>query len=89
MMNALRLREGFSIPLFQLHTGVNLDTWQASLDAAIERGLLEQRGLDIRATDTGYNWLNDILQLFMPDEIPAVEKRYRVIPLNIATEKNK
>lgn len=89
MMNALRLREGFSIPLFQLHTGVSLDTWQASLDAAIDRGLIEQSGLDIRATDTGYNWLNDTLQLFMPDEMPAVEKRYRVIPLNVATEKNK
>lgn len=88
MMNALRLREGFPIPLFELHTGVKLDTWQASLDAAIERGLIEQSGLDIRATDTGFNWLNDTLQLFMPDEVPAMDKRYRVIPLNVAPENN-
>ena len=89
MMNALRLREGFPIPLFELHTGVSLNTWQSSLDAAMERGLLEQNALDIRATDTGYNWLNDTLQLFMPDEVPALEeKRYRVIPLNVATDKN-
>lgn len=88
MMNALRLREGFPIPLFELHTGVSLNFWQTNIDAAIKRGLIEQQGLNIRATDTGYNWLNDTLQLFMPDEHQAAEKRYRLIPLNIATENN-
>lgn len=89
MMNALRLREGFSIPLFELHTGVSLNNWQASLESAMERKLIEQKGLELRATDTGYNWLNEILQLFMPDEQPAADKRYRIIPLALAGQSDK
>ena len=89
MMNALRLREGFSIPLFELHTGVSLNTWQASLETAMERNLIEQQGLELRATDTGYNWLNEILQLFMPNEQPTADKRYRIIPLALASQSDK
>ena len=83
MMNALRLREGFPIPLFELHTGVALDRWQGALEQAMNKGLLEQSGLDIRCTDTGYNWLNDTLELFLPANTVSNEKRYPVIPLKI------
>lgn len=87
MMNALRLREGFTIPMFELHTGVRLDRWQRSIDKAIDRGLLEQAGLQLRATEQGFNWLNDTLQLFLPDEQPSTTKSYRVIPLNLEASK--
>lgn len=79
MMNALRLTEGFPIPLFEQHTGVSLLSWQSAIDRAIEQGLLMKNGLDLRATDTGMNWLNSVLELFLPGE-----KRYPVIPLNLA-----
>lgn len=87
MMNALRLREGFAIPLFELHTGVSLNRWQTNIDQAIDRGLLEQSGLQLRATEQGFNWLNETLQLFLPDAQPAAAKRYRVIPLNLDSNK--
>lgn len=87
MMNALRLREGFALPLFALHTGVSLDTWQQNIEQAIERGLLEQAGLQLRATDQGFNWLNDTLQLFLPENQPKNSTSYRVIPLNLVSGK--
>ena len=83
MMNALRLREGFPIPLFELHTGVSLHRWQSTIDNAMERGLLEQVGLNLRATATGFDWVNETLELFLPDAQPSNDKRYRVIPLNL------
>ena len=83
LMNALRLREGFPIPLFELHTGVALDRWQPAIDDAMDQGLIEQEGLNLKATPLGYNWLNDTLQLFLPEEEPAKIRRYPVIPLNL------
>jgi len=66
MMNALRLREGFAVPLFRQHTGVELDYWQPNIERSIERGLLAQTGLNLHTTPTGFNWLNELLQEFMP-----------------------
>ena len=83
LMNALRLREGFAIPLFELHTGVTLDRWQPAIDDAMEQGLIEQEGLNLRATPLGFNWLNDVLQLFLPEKELMQTKRYPVIPLNL------
>lgn len=83
MMNALRLREGFSIPLFEQHTGISLDRWQPAIEQALEKGLLEQIGLHLRATDDGFNWLNETLQLFMADEQNATSRSYNVIPLKL------
>jgi len=88
MMNALRLREGFPIPLFELHTGVSLDHWQSSIEVAIERGLMEQSGLQLKATETGFNWLNETLQLFLPDKQPTTKKSYQIVPLILDPRKS-
>ncbi len=82
MMNALRLRDGFAIPLFEQHTGISLNHWQGAIDAAIEKGLLEQSGLRLKASPHGFNFLNTLFELFMPDAIeekPVL--RYPVISL--------
>jgi len=98
MMNALRLIEGFPIPLFELHTGVSLMHWQHTIEQATDRGLLQQHGLNLQATPTGINWLNDVLELFLPDSNGSAgnqrhssadanagnsTKRYPIIPLNL------
>jgi len=97
MMNALRLIEGFPIPLFQLHTGVSLMPWQGVIEQALEKGLLEQSGLHLHASETGINWLNALLELFldshetgkttslkqMVNPSASSERRYPIIPLNI------
>lgn len=81
MMNALRLREGFPIPLFELHTGVSLTQWQTPIQQAMERGLIEQSGLHLRCTPDGFNWLNELLELFLPDTNPDSLKSYKIIPI--------
>ena len=81
MMNALRLQEGFSIPLFERHTGMPLTQWQGAINEAMDKGLLEQHELNFKATDTGFNFLNDLLELFMPQS--KFSARYPVIPLKL------
>ena len=70
MMNALRLKDGFEIPVFQQHTGVSIDRWQSSIQKAIDAGLLQQSGLRLHATQEGFNFLNDLVAYFMPEEEP-------------------
>lgn len=97
MMNALRLLEGFPIPLFQRHTGVSLTPWQSTIEQATTRGLLTQSGLNLHATETGINWLNELLTMFLPDtnteesasasdavKSSEAKLRYPVIPIKIS-----
>jgi len=79
MMNALRLTDGFPLSLYALHTGTELYQWQPAINAAIEDGLLTQVGMALQPTAKGLNFLNDLLQRFMPAE---TERRYPVIPLH-------
>jgi len=83
MMNALRLVDGFPLPLFQKHTGVSLLSWQKTIDAAYEKGLVEHTGTVLKPTKMGLNWLNTTLEMFMEDAAEVTTKRYPVIPLNI------
>lgn len=87
MMNALRIKKGFPIPLFEQHTGVSLNHWQPTIERAMRDGLLEQSGLNLHASDKGYDWLNTILQLFLPDDAGdasgSVKKNYPTIALNL------
>ncbi len=78
LMNALRLSEGFPVPVFQLHTGQALHQWQGIINQAIDDGLMETRGLSLATTATGFDYLNELLERFVPDE---TEHRYPVIPL--------
>lgn len=95
MMNALRLIDGFPIPLFEQRTGISMMPWQTAIETATAKGLLEQNGLNLRATATGINWLNSTLELFLEqtasadgrsndsDAAPA-QRRYPIIPLTIS-----
>jgi len=83
-MNALRLVDGFPIPLFQQHTGVSIDHWQGAIEAASQRGLLRQSGFELKATREGFDFLNDLLDCFMPEQSDTSDTdsfRYPVIPL--------
>ncbi len=78
-MNAFRLVDGISIPLFQANTGVPLTTWQDTIERAVDDGFLAQDGMYIKPTSKGINFLNELLQLFLDE--PDEHKRYPVIPL--------
>ena len=65
MLNALRLREGFTSGLFAARTGVHLDALPGYAQA-LSRGLLEVTGDQVRATELGWRFLNDTVELFLP-----------------------
>ena len=68
MMNALRLTGGFPRRLFTERTGLPLAVIDTELAAARERGLIEITADDIRPTERGRRFLNDLLTLFLRDE---------------------
>lgn len=68
MLNALRLREGFSPSLFTERTGLPFHRLKAGLDQAMQRGLLLVDGGErVRPTETGWLFLNEAIQLFLED----------------------
>jgi oxygen-independent coproporphyrinogen-3 oxidase len=68
MMNALRLSGGFESGLFQARTGMPITVVEQALNAAQRRGLLDWQLQRIVPTERGRNYLNELLQLFMPEE---------------------
>ncbi|MBY0483213.1 radical SAM family heme chaperone HemW [Nitrosomonas sp.] len=72
MMNALRLTGGFETAVFQERTGLPISAVQKQLDEAEQRGLLVHDNHRIKPTVLGRRFLNDLLQLFLP-ETPNLE----------------
>lgn len=68
MMNALRLTGGFDTSLFQERTGLPITVLQQQLDEAEQRGLLVHDRLRIKPTVLGRRFLNDLLQIFLPEK---------------------
>ncbi len=66
MLNTLRLTEGFSSSLFAAHTGLAINHIEAALKEAEEKELLDWSATHIRPTPKGQQYLNDLLQLFLP-----------------------
>lgn len=68
MLNALRLREGFTLELFSRRTGLDPDTILPRLASARQQGLMETWGLDgWRPSDLGFRFLNDLQLQFLDD----------------------
>jgi len=70
MMNALRLTEGFAVRLFEERVGVPMTAVLERLEAAERRGLIERDPARVRPTPLGRRFLNDLLQMFLPDKTP-------------------
>lgn len=66
MLNALRLNEGVPTPMFMERTGLPLSHFQTALDEAEEKGLLDYTVQHIRPTALGRQYLNTLIELFLP-----------------------
>ncbi|MFP4155039.1 MAG: radical SAM family heme chaperone HemW [Halothiobacillaceae bacterium] len=66
MLNALRLRAGFAVPVFFERTGLPISQVQDTLTGAERDGLIDWDITRIRPSDTGWRYLNDLLQRFLP-----------------------
>jgi oxygen-independent coproporphyrinogen-3 oxidase len=68
MLNALRLTDGFDQTLFESRTGLSWNSVQPNISEANRRGLLEPLAdQKWRATELGRHFLNDLIELFLPD----------------------
>ena len=68
MLNTLRLIEGFPAALFQERTGLPLLAIEARLREAEKKGLIERDWQRIGPTARGRLFLNELLELFLPEK---------------------
>ena len=66
MLNALRLREGFSLTDFSARTGLPLSAIDGALREGLAKGWLAQDGVWVAPTTRGFDFLSDLQSLFLP-----------------------
>lgn len=67
MLNALRLNEGSDLATFEFRTGLARGVLHDSLSRAHQRGWLDVAGDMFRASTLGQRFLNDLVELFLPN----------------------
>lgn len=75
MMNALRLKNGVDQSLFFSTTGLLLSQLEEVIVQAESQKLLKRDKNRIQPTSHGYQFLNELLQLFMPENFPFLAKQ--------------
>jgi oxygen-independent coproporphyrinogen-3 oxidase len=66
MLNALRLKDGFGLQQFAERTGLAITAIQQGLDEAERKGLIERDFARVKPSVRGYDFLNDLQALFLP-----------------------
>ncbi|MEP2301937.1 MAG: radical SAM family heme chaperone HemW, partial [Kangiellaceae bacterium] len=79
MMNAMRLKQGVSLNSFSPRTGIPVNQIEKSIERCQQRGLVELEQNIIKPTSTGYVFLNEILNEFMPEKFPQLDKTERIL----------
>ncbi len=67
MLNALRLKEGFSLMDFTERTGLPISAIQKGLEEAQAKGLIERDLMLAKPTERGFDFLSDLQSLFLAD----------------------
>jgi oxygen-independent coproporphyrinogen-3 oxidase len=67
ILNALRLAEGFAVPLFAERSGLPITVIERQLQAAEAQGLIERDFRTIKPSERGRRYQNTLLQLFLHD----------------------
>ena len=65
MLNALRLKEGFTLPDFVQRTGLAVTVLQEPLARAERLGLIERDLVRVKPTSKGFDFLSDLQALFL------------------------
>ncbi len=65
MLNALRLREGYSLEDFRDRTGLPLSSIEPGLQTALEKGWITREGQHVQPTALGFDFLSDVQELFL------------------------
>jgi putative oxygen-independent coproporphyrinogen III oxidase len=65
LMNALRLNDGVATSHYLSRTGQSIEAITPQLDAALRKGLIEPWDHQLRPTERGRLFLNDLLEMFL------------------------
>ena len=68
LLNALRLKNGFNHMQFERHTGLPYEQLQPHIDPLLKDGLIIAEHQNIRCSEKGYHFLDDVLQHLLPQE---------------------
>ncbi len=68
MLNGLRLKDGIELTRYTERTGLPLSSIHPAIDEAVRQGWLLRDAGWIRPTERGYDLLNDVLELFLPED---------------------
>ena len=66
MLNALRLRSGFKLRDFCEKTGLPVSAIESALVQAEKKGLIERDLVQVKPSERGFDFLNDLQALFLP-----------------------
>lgn len=66
MMNHARLKRGFSLKSYECTTGIKANTLESTLSILVTEGLLVEKKGHYRCTDQGWNFLDCLLEKFIP-----------------------
>ena len=69
MLNALRLKHGFTKQQFETYTGLPMERILQPLETHIEEGLLIKDNNQIYCSIRGYEFLDDVLQSWLPQTV--------------------
>ncbi len=69
LINQLRLKSGFTLAHFQLMTGLSLKALEPNLSICIEKGLIIKHNQHYCCSKKGWDFLDDILEMFIPDSL--------------------
>jgi putative oxygen-independent coproporphyrinogen III oxidase len=67
MLNAMRLKEGFSLQQYMERTGLPLSSIEPGLAQAAQKGLIARDATRVWPTDRGFDFLSDLQALFLAD----------------------
>jgi putative oxygen-independent coproporphyrinogen III oxidase len=66
MLNALRLKEGFTLARYGERTGLAITSIQRGLEEAERKGLIGRDLRHVRPTERGFDFLSDLQTIFLP-----------------------
>ncbi len=66
MLNALRLKDGFALAHYSERTGLSMTSIEKGLEEAQRKGLIERDLTRVRPSARGFDFLNDLQEIFLP-----------------------
>ena len=67
LLNAFRLKQGFSAAEFESRTGLNFEQLKSTLRPLVNDGLVDLSATQITCTAHGYRFLDEVLHRLLPD----------------------